>query len=168
MQKLIALLPLLLAVPHSADAQDTNALRAGVRVEVTSVSGKTRTGRIMSVRNDSVFYAPAGVSSRAISTSDASSFALADVKSVRVSTGRNAFAGAVSKGLIGTGIGILSGMAFGMLVFRDPQGCSMICGTGVHAAAGGVIGGAFGLIGGVIYGASSGGERWENVPLPGK
>ena len=168
MQRLIPILAIMIALPRPSYAQEANALRAGVRVEVTSVTGKTRTGRIMSVRNDSVFYAPAGVSSRAISESDASSFAFADVKSVRVSRGRNAFTGALSKGLIGTGIGILSGMAFGTLFFRDPDGCTMICGTGVHAAAGGVIGGAFGLIGGVIYGAANGGERWESVSLPGR
>ena len=107
MQRLILIFAIMLALPQPADAQQVAALRKGLRIEVTPLSGKIQTGRIMSVRNDSLFYAASGVSSRAIRESDASSVAFADVKSVRV-------------------------------------------------------------IGGVIYGAAQGGERWENVALPGR
>src|SRR5258708_35470015 len=100
MQRLILILAIMIALAHCSDAQEVSALRAGVRVEVTCMTGKPQTGRIMSVRNDSVFYAPAGVSLRSISESGATSLAFADVKSVRVSHGRNVLLSMIVKGLL--------------------------------------------------------------------
>jgi hypothetical protein len=166
MQKIILFLAFVFAVPQPAVAQAANALRQGVRIEVTPVHGKSQTGMLMSLRNDSLFYAPDGAQVRATLARGAAPLAFADVKSVRVSRGRNVLLGVLTKGLIGTGIGAGTGAIFGAAILRDPENCDMFCGAGVRAAVVGVYGAAIGLIVGSIYGAGHGNERWESVELP--
>lgn len=168
MQRLIAFLPLLLAVPHPADAQAANALRNGVRIEVTSVRGKSGTGRLMLLRSDSLFYLPSenSVGSRSESVS---SIALADVKSVRVSHGTNRLLGLLTKGLIGTAIGAGGGALFGAATWSESDRVDFFLSTRKSSAAiFGLLGGATGLVIGSIYGVARGNEQWESVSLPGR
>ena len=169
MQRLIALLPLLLVVPHPADAQDANALRNGVRIEVTPLKGKSATGRLLLVRTDSLFYSPAGHSAVSMSQSGVSSIALADVKSVRVSRGHNHLLGLLTKGLIGTAIGAGGGALFGAATWSESDtGDFFLSSRNSSAAIFGFLGGAAGLVVGSIYGVTQGNERWESVPVPGR
>lgn len=167
MQRLIALLPLLLAVPHSADAQDANALRNGVRIEVTSVRGKVATGRLMVLRADSLFYLPSenSVGSRSESVG---SLALADVRSVRVSRGSNRLRSLLTKGLIGTAIGAAGGALLGAATYSKGSCDFVVCSRGSAAFLVGIVGGAGGLLFGSIYGLEEGKERWEAAALPAR
>ena len=166
MQRLILVLAMSIAVAQAGVAQAVNALRQGARIEITPVNGKPQTGRLMVLRNDSLFYAPAGVSVRSISVSGASSLAFADVKSVRVSRGRNVFVSAIVKGLIGTGIGALGGGILGAATYSEGSTDWFTSTRGAKAFTFAVLGGAGGLIVGSIYGVGNGYERWEAVDLP--
>ena len=101
-----------------------------------------------------------------LSTSSATSLAFADVKSVRVSRGRNALGGALLKGLIGTGIGVLSGAILGAATYSKESCDFAICSRGQAAVFVGVFGGGIGLVVGSIYGATHGNKRRESVDLP--
>jgi hypothetical protein len=163
--RLILAFVVMLAVSRTVDAQEVNALRKGVRVEITPMSGKSQTGRIMSIRNDSVIYAPNGVSARSISERGATSLAFADVKSVRVSHGRNVLLSVVVKGLLGTAIGAGSGAVLGAATWH-PNTDFFTYSRGGAAATYGILAGAGGLVVGMIYGAGNGFERWETVSVP--
>jgi hypothetical protein len=167
MKRLILALVVMLAVSQTVDAQEVNALRKGVRVEITPMSGKSESGRIMSIRNDSLFYAPNGVSVRSISESGATSLAFADVKSVRVSHGRNVLLSVIVKGLLGTAIGAGSGAILGAATWHHNTDFFTYS-RGAATAFYGILGGAGGLIVGTIYGAGNGYEHWETVSLPGR
>ena len=169
MQRLTSLFAVLLAVPLAAHAQETNALRNGVRLEITPINGKTQKGRLMAVRNDSLYYAPSGVAQRSISESAAASVAFADVKSVRVSRGRNVLLSAFVHGLIGTAIGAGTGALIAAATWSEKSN-DFFCGgsRGACAAFGGVVGSPLGLIAGTIYGLATGYDRWQSVPLPGQ
>jgi len=162
MQKLTLLLALAIGLPQYAVAQAVSALHQGARIEVVSVNGKRHTGRLMSLRNDSLFYAPQG--SGILSTP--ASLAFAKVESVRVSRGRNVFLSAVTKGLAGTVIGGITGAMLGAATHsKDDHG--FFTSTRSQAAAFyGMLGGAGGLVVGTISGAAYGNERWERVELP--
>ncbi len=167
MKRLIPLLALLLAVPHSADAQDVNALRNGVRIEVTSARGQSSTGRLLLLRNDSLFYSRAG-SETSMSETGVTSLALADVKSVRVSRGRNRALGLLTKGLMGTAIGAGGGALLRAATYTKSQCTFLECSHGQAAFLGGLVGGSLGLVFGSIYGLAEGNERWETVSVPGR
>jgi hypothetical protein len=166
MQRLTFVLALLIALPQAGLAQAVDALRQGARVEVTATSGESNTGTLLTVSGDSVRFTPDRRSAHRLNSPATVSLAVGDVKSVRVSRGRNHLAGAVTKGLIGTGVGIVGGALLGVLAFHDSKYCDMFCGPGFHATVGGILGGAGGLIVGTVAGASSGNERWERVDLP--
>lgn len=179
MQTLILVLAFVSAVSQSVAAQAVDALRQGVRIQVIPVAGKAQTGTLTSLRNDSLFYERDQRGRvRDINASSAASLALASVKSVQVSRGRSALRGALTKGLLGTGIGLLSGAILGAAAYSDPPpancapnsiiclGCLVICSRGEAAVALGALGGSLGLIVGSIYGATHGNERWESVELP--
>ncbi len=173
MQRLILTLAIVLAVPPRIQAQEANALRRGIRVEVTRVSGKPQTGRFMVIRNDSLFYAPTSVALRSVSERDAASVAFADVKSVRVSRGQNRATSALTKGFLGAGVGALIGALIGGSMYTEQTstsgwGCFAICSRGAAAALVGGFGGVVGLVSGSIYGASHGKDTWETVALPGR
>jgi hypothetical protein len=179
MLKIIPVLILFSAVAAPVAAQNADALRQGVRIQVMPVEGKAQTGTLISLRNDSLFYSRDQHGRiHDVNTSSTSSFAYADVKSVQVSRGRSALGGALTKGLLGTGIGLLSGAILGAATYSDPPpadcapnsffclGCIVICSRGQAAVAVGALGGGLGLIAGSIYGATHGNERWESVALP--
>jgi hypothetical protein len=166
MQRLILVVALVIALPQPGYSQALDALRQGARVEVTSTSGKSNTGTLIALSSDSVRFTPDRGSAYKLNNPASVSLAVADVKSVRVSRGKNHLAGAFSKGLIGTGVGIVGGALLGVLAFRDSEYCDMFCGPGFHATVGGILGGAGGLIVGTVAGATSGNERWERVDLP--
>ena len=159
MQKIILLLTVWSAVPRPSVAQAANALQQGVRIEVTTVNAKSQGGTLMSLRNDSLFYAPRAHARLA-------SLALADIKSVRVSRGRNHLLGAVTKGLAGAAIGVAAGGLIAAATWNE-ESMDFFCGgsRGACAAFGATMGGGFGLATGTIYGAIQGNERWETVDL---
>lgn len=175
MRKIIIALVVVSAVSaasQQAAAQAVETLRQGVHIEVRQVNGKPQTGTLMSLRNDSlVFTSDPRATATGLSKSQTKSVAFADVKSVRVSRGRSKLGGMLTKGLLGTGIGILSGALVGGLTYTHQTsqtgwGCFMICSRGEAAAVVGVLGGGIGLIAGSIYGVSHGSESWETVELP--
>jgi len=124
MQRLILMLGIMIALPRPADAQQADALRKGVRVEITRVSGKPQTGKFMVIRNDSLFYAPSATALGSISETGATSLAFADVKSVKVRRGRNVLLSMLVKGLIGTGIGAGTGAILGAATWGKNTGFS--------------------------------------------
>lgn len=130
-------------------------------MEVTPVNGKPQKGTLMLLRNDSLFYETAGAQVQL------ASFAFADVKSIRVSRGRNALVGALTRGLIGTGIGALTGALIAAAAWSE-ESTDFFCGgsRGACAAFGGVLGAPVGLVVGTLYGAVHGNERWKTVELP--
>ena len=169
MQRFTSLIALLLTVPLASHAQETNALRNGVRIEVTPVRGKAATGRLLFVRSDSMFYSPSGRSAASISESGVTSMALADVKTVKVSRGRNVLLSALVHGVIGTAIGAGTGALIAAATWSEKSN-DFFCGgsRGACAAFGGVVGSPLGLVFGTIYGLATGYERWQSVPLPGR
>jgi hypothetical protein len=159
MRKMIFFLATLSAAPQPGVAQASNALHQGVRIEVTTVNAKSHAGTLISLRNDSLFYAPA-------MRTQLASLALADIKSVRVSRGRNHILGALTKGLIGAGTGFVAGGLIAGATWKEDS-MDFFCGgsRGACAAFGGMMGGGIGLAIGTIYGAIQGNERWETVEL---
>lgn len=179
MLKIILALTLVSAASNPVAAQAADSLRQGMRIQVTPVAGKPQTGTLISLRNDSLFYERDQQGRvRGINASSAVSLALPSVKSVQVSRGRSALGGTLTKGLLGTGIGLLSGAIIGAATYSDPPPCSSDsfvcpifrclygCSRGDAAAMLGALGGGLGLIIGSIYGATHGAERWESVELP--
>jgi hypothetical protein len=165
MQKLILGLGLLAVFPRPSIAQGVNALRVGARIEVTAVNGTPRTGRLTLLRNDSLFYSP-GMRTGSISETGSVRLAFTDVKSVRVSRGRNVLISILTKGLIGTALGAGVGAGLGAVTWKPSS--DFFTSTRPQAAAFfGFLAGASGLIVGSIYGAGHGNENWEPVALPG-
>lgn len=115
----LTIAPALLAVlPQHGFAQNANALREGVRIEVTTVHGSPRTGTLIRLRNDSLFYSLSDPRARAMTETGAVLLAYADVKSVRVSHGRNVLLSILEKGLIGTALGGAAGAGLGAATWR--------------------------------------------------
>ena len=177
MRKIILILTFALAVSRQGAAQAANALRQGVRIQVVPIHGMSHTGTLISLGNDSLFYAPVGSSSAIDNSKVVSSWALVDVRSVRVSRGRSALRGAITKGALGMGIGALSGAFLGAAAYSKSEPCRFSGGNltgdclglqsrGMEAAAGGALGTVIGIIIGSVYGATHGNEQWETVQLP--
>jgi len=160
MQKIIFLIAIASGVPKPTVAQAANALHQGVRIQVTPVNAKPQVGTLMALRNDSLFYAPGARAQLA-------SFALEDVKSLKVTRGRNHLLGALTKGLTGAGLGIITGGLIAAAAWSE-ESTDFFCGgsRGACAAFGGIVGGGFGLVAGTVYGGIRGNERWESVELP--
>jgi len=160
MQKIIFLVAIASGIPRASVAQAANALHQGVRIEVTPVNAKPQVGTLMALRNDSLFYASGARAQLAW-------FALADVKSLRVNRGRNHFRGALTKGLSGAALGIITGGLIAAAAWSE-ESTDFFCGgsRGACAAFGGMVGGGFGLVTGTVYGGIRGDERWERVELP--
>lgn len=164
MQRLTIGLALLAVFPQPSVAQAVNALPVGARIEVTTVLGTRRTGRFTLLRDDSLFYAP-GIRTGSISETGSVRLAYTDVKSVRVSRGRNVFLSILTKGLIGTALGAGIGAGLGAMSWTPSN--DFFTSTRPQAAAFyGFLAGAGGLIVGTIYGAGHGNERWETIDLP--
>ena len=172
MRQIIIALVFVSAVSQRAAAQAVETLRQGVHIEVRQVNGKPQTGTLMSLGNDSlVFATDPRATATGLRKSQTTSLAFADVKSVRVSRGQSKLGGILTKGLLGTGIGMLSGAIVGGATYTQQTsqtgwGCFMICSRGAAAAFVGGVGGAIGWIAGSIYGASHPNESWETVELP--
>lgn len=159
MKKIIFLFTVLLAVPRPSIAQSASALHQGVRIEVTTVNSKSQAGTLMSIRNDSLFYAPGA-------RAQLTSLGLGDIKSIRVSRGRNHILGAITKGLVGAGIGSVAGGLIAAATWKEESMDFFCGGTRSSCGAFGVMmGGGFGLATGTLYGAIQGNERWETVDL---
>jgi hypothetical protein len=160
MRKIILLVALSCGIPEMIAAQEASLLQRGARIEVTPLKAKRGAGRLISVGNDSLFYLrDPGAHSESV--------ALSDITRIRVSRGRDHVVGALTKGLMGTGIGMLTGGLIAAATWKEGS-VDFFCGgsRGACAAFGSTVGGTFGLVGGILYGAISGNERWENVPLP--
>ncbi len=159
MQKIIIIMAVLLALPQPAVAQASSALTQGVRLEITPVNAKPQVGTLISLTNDSLLID--------VKRAQPVSMALTRIKSVKVSRGRSHFRGAVTKGLLGAGLGILTGGAIAGGTWSE-ESMDFFCGgsRGACVAFGSMMGGSFGLVAGTIYGAIRGDERWESVSLP--
>lgn len=171
MRKFFLLVTIAFTLPQASGAQAMNALQQGARIEVTPIRGKARTGNLMSLEKDSLFYSFGGsVKSDEPGNNHTASLALAEVKSVRVSRGRNHVIGLLTKGLLGTAVGVATGSLLGAATYnaadnRNSDGFCLVCTRGQNAALAGFIGGALGLVGGSVYGGITGNDRWENVDL---
>ena len=155
------------AVPRPGAAQSLNALRQGVRIEVTPVHGNPETGTVMSLGSDSLVYIPDRAAHAGdLRSTSSTSLGFADLRSVRVSRGRSRAAGALRGGLIGIGTGILGGAVLAAVTFKRNPKYDCSCSRGSTAAYGGVVGSGIGFWPGLIAGAIIGRERWESVDLP--
>jgi hypothetical protein len=144
----------------TASAQSVSDLQRGARIKVTPATGKERTGAFVSFANDSLSFVINDVSATRLV------LPLAQVKSVRVSKGRNRSRGSV-KGLI---IGSLAGVAAGAMVgaastTRARGDCILDCTKSQSAMFAGIFYGSLGVIGGAIVGGIVGSEDWQRIDL---
>jgi hypothetical protein len=159
-----------------AIAQRAADVEKGVHVRITELHGKRFSGSLVSSTSDSVTVITDGAGM-------VRSMPSPEIGSFEVSTGRHRGQGALIKGAIGLGIGLASGALLAAASFSEPKakqctsdpsdifglGCALsnacfaICTRGEAAAAGGILGGASGLVIGTIVGAVQGRESWTVV-----
>lgn len=165
---IIASCIVLLLSPEVIHAQRQSQLQVGSVVKIVPQRGKPVVGRVASLTVDSI-----GVFRPADSASVGTMFSRNDFRSIQLYAGRNRVQGALSGGLIGLGAGAVIGAVIGYFTFTDENNtcgqnnfciCVVACDSGSSAALGGILLGGAGLIGGVIYGAATGTERWIDVP----
>ena len=157
MTRIMVALAFVLAVPTTGVAQQTEALKQGIRIEVTPVRGKASTGVFGSVTSDTLKFV------RDDASGSRATLALADVRSVRVSAGRSHGRGFLRGALIGTGVGIVTGAIIGAATYSRPD--FFVQNRNESAAFGGFLLGLGGLIAGSAYGALAGTEIWRPVDL---
>jgi hypothetical protein len=157
-----------LLAPEVTHAQRQSQLQVGSVVKIIPQRGKPVVGRVATLTVDSigVFRAPG-------SDSIGTMFSRNDFRSIQLYAGRNRVQGALSRGLIGLGAGAIIGAMIGYFTYTDEDTtcgangfciCVIACDPGSSAAFGGMLLGSAGLIGGVIYGAATGTEKWIDVP----
>jgi hypothetical protein len=161
MRKLLCLLAVFICLGHKAIAQSSADLQTGARIKVTSTKGKTQTGKFMGASHDSLFYSTGGSS-----TGPDVSLRYGEVVSVKVSRGRSAARGMLTKGLFGTAIGGATGILVGILASDRLKNDPWLGTPNQSEAAFGFLGGLIGFTTGTIVGAVHGNERWEEVALP--
>lgn len=143
--------------PLAINAQQTADLRIGVRVQVTDQSRHKATGTLQSLSNDSLTYI--------VGDSAIFKVSLSKVQLIQVSRGRNHARGALKGGLIGIGLGILTGGTIGGVTYKKPQSCEWFCLRNRRAATafGGALGGIAGVTLGLVMGTVIGVEEWDPV-----
>lgn len=153
-----ALAAALLLAPAAAHAQAHLVPGARVRLAGPGVDG---TYHVVHVVPDTLVV-------QRDSTAPTLRVALADLQRAEVSLGRRSAFGGFGRGfLIGAGAGAALGVASGLASGDDDQAGWFAMSAGEKAVAGGVLlGGAGGLVGGII-GLAARGERWEHAALPG-
>ena len=161
---------LLSAAPAAAQrpAADTLPL-AGARVRVSAPPSRRAVGTVLAYRGDTLL-----LQRPTWSGAETTSVRLADVRRLEVSVGkrRRMFNGA----LLGLSAGGAAGALLGAVSYSDKpsrcyrEGAEVPCfvnldfGRGFSAMAGGVVGGAAGLVTGLLVGARRV-DRWEEVEL---
>src|SRR5438105_15040775 len=154
MQRLIAVLAISLAAAvvdaSPVQSQAVSALRTGVRIEVTPVTGKTTTGWFSSVMDDSLSFV---IDDAAASREKVS---LADLRLVRMSQGRSHARGAGRGALLGLLAGALGGGLIGAFSDTHASNCFPFCSRSGQVIVGTMGGGALGLVGGLVFGAAQG------------
>jgi hypothetical protein len=156
----------LFLLPEAAHAQRQSQLQVGSVVKIIPQRGKSVVGRVATLTVDSIgVFRP--------TDSIGTMFSRNDFRSIQLYAGRNRVQGALSRGLIGLGAGAVIGAVIGYFTFTDEHNtcgqnnfciCVVACDAGSSAALGGILLGGAGLIGGVIYGAATGTEKWIDVP----
>ena len=157
MTRMIVALALVFTASTTAFAQQTAALMQGIRIEVTPIRGKTGTGTFRSITADTLKFV------RDDATASRAALPLAQVRSVRVSTGQSHSRGFLKGALFGTGIGIATGGLIGGISYSRPD--FFVRSRTESAAFGGFMLGVAGLAIGSIYGALAGSEGWKRVDL---
>jgi hypothetical protein len=165
----------LVLLSAGASAQRASELSSGARVRITPEQGRSFVGTVVSSTPDSITL----MGERPVAEVRT---AYGNVKAVEVSNGRGRLKGALVKGLIGLGGGIVAGAAIGAATYSEPEerectpdpnalgfnclfanSCFMVCSRTEAAAFVGVLGGGAGLIIGTIAGAITGHESWTTV-----
>jgi hypothetical protein len=160
-----------LVASTSASAQRASELQEGVRVRVTRSHGRSVVGTYLGAEMDSVRVLQEG-------HERPQRLPAGDVSKIEVSRGRSRAKGALIKGLIGLGIGAVSGAIVGAATYSDsdstvcnadfgcgPAFCILICSKSQAAGLVGTIGAAAGLVIGTITGVVTGQEQWQTATL---
>jgi len=161
---LVVSLLLVVAPLAVAGGQDIGSLQQGARIRVAPVQGKTTTGVFSGVDTDSLRFLTS-------SPPALKSLSLGDMRSLKVSKGRNRPLGALMGGLTGLAIGAAAGGVFGAVSYEEPTGsewCLFVCSRTDNATFGAFVVGVSGAITGSVYGAIKGRDRWEPVGLPSR
>ena len=147
---LSALVLLILVQPVAAQV----GARVGDRVRVFTSSGDRHTGTIAVITSSSL----------RLDDGTGLSVPLADVDRLQVSRGQQSRA---LRGLaVGTGLGVGLGAVVGALYYpTDDAGCPEFDGRGACVVGWSVVFGAVGLVVGVVTGALSKTDRWEDVAV---
>ncbi len=174
MNRIFALIAVVASVvlASNADAQRVNQIQTGVRVRVTRTEGRPLIGSFIGVEGDSVRVMPEGASQAVRATAER------EMTKIEVSGGRSRAKGALIKGLIGLGIGAVSGAILGAATYSDnnatsctpnfgcgPEWCIFICSKSQAAGLVGVLGGSAGLVLGAVAGIATGQEQWDTATL---
>lgn len=154
--------------PDVTRAQQQTQLGVGSVVRITPQRGKPIVGRVATLTLDSIgVYRTPGPDNVGMR------FSRNDFRTVQVYGGRSRAHGALKKGFIGLSAGALVGAVLGFVTYsRDDSACGrnefciciIACDPAEAAAFGGMLLGGAGLIGGAIYGAATGTEKWIEVP----
>lgn len=166
----LGIVMMLVALPcRTLSAQVQDQLQVGARVRLAPDGGKPQVGRVISVTADSIGFAKddgrSGVRVLGLG--------LGSMGRLQVSKGKSRAKGALMKGLIGLGIGGVTGAALGAATYEDDYGCRsgescfiscfIICSRGDAAGAVGLFGATVGVVIGGVIGAVTGWETWADV-----
>ncbi len=159
---LVVSLLLVLAPLSGAGGQDIGSLQQGARIRVAPAQGKSMTGVFSGVDTDSLRFLTS-------SPPAVKSLSLGDVRSLKVSKGRDRSSGALKGGFRGLAIGAVAGGVFGAVSYEEPESCFIFCSTRtLDAFFGAFFVGVSGAAIGSVYGAIKGRDRWEPVGLPSR
>ena len=145
---------LIVSITAKADGQ-TTTLRDGMRVLITTPSSKKLVGTVKSVDSDSIYLYSGENGARLAVPSR-------DVRSIRVSEGRSAWAGAKRGAMWGAGVG--AALAAALVPFAKPGNSDNADINELRLAATTQL-----VMGGLIWGAGIGAfvkrEHWETVSM---
>jgi hypothetical protein len=152
------------AVAVPARAQDAPALAPGARVRITVPSRnlEKQIGTMHAIAGDALVVELLGSSGDLATPGVAAHIPLDSVTRLDVSAGRH------RQTWRGAGIGFLVGAGAGLVVGPLSMECpSYGCDTspGVAAAFGGIVLGGLGAVVGLVAGAATTSEKWEEVPV---
>jgi hypothetical protein len=153
----------IIGIASPLSAQATGQLQVGARVRLVPVDGRSRTGVLATLSNDSISLVDGRGSGAAPSV------ALNRLSKVQISAGKRRLRGAMIGGALGFVVGAVAGGIAGGAIYHDAQKkcddplCEIFTTPRIGTAAGAYGGGALGLVTGAIVGSLVKNERWVDA-----